>query len=259
MFSNVAWDIRPLHSWQKCHDYFTRTPKPRAWKETERPLRNNRQRHYRLEKDGTTYKCMLYHTAVVTWLGDGAGGTGAEFILDVGYDSSMTRNFFPNFIPSGIPDYLRIKFGKRALLWKGMYYDIGEPFHFNMRDNNWELVSNHKLITRPVLDKEKVKELRPLLTPFAQYVRGLWGIAGGENPYAGDEREGYPDKRETFTALVREDFAKVIKLHMPYAWIGGPLGRATYKQISAEKLIRAVREEVCVHADAYVWKPYNER
>lgn len=260
MYSNCAWDVRSLRSWQKCHDYFNRTPKPRSWKENERPLRNNRQWHYRLEKDGTAYKCMLYHTPVVTWVSD------EEFILNVGYDSMMTKNFFPNFIPSGIPDYLRSKFGKRALKWKEMYYDIGESFHFKKTNEtpaslaaspaqgagDWELVSNHELITRQVLDKEKVKELRPLFIPFSQYVRGLWGIAGGENPYKGDEREGYPDVRETFAALREEEYTTVIKLNLPCRW-------KTYVPISAEKLIRIVREEVYRHTDAYVWKPYNER
>ena len=251
MFSNKAWDMCHLDSWQKCHDYFNHKPKPRAWKENERPLRNNRQEHYRLARDGTEYKCMLYRTSVVTWINN------EEFILNIGYDSNMTRNFFPNFIPSVIPNYLHVKFGKSALLWEGMYYDIGKPFHFKRQTPpNWELISTHELITRQVLDKQKIKELRPLLTPFAQYVNGLWGIAGGECPYVGDEKEGCATLNMTYEALVREDYTTVIKLKMPTTW---QMGKCVYEPISADNLIRIVREAVYRHTDAYVWKPYNER
>lgn len=256
-FSNSAWDMPRLDSYERAEKYFneTRCPRSAAWAFNARPLydKTSRFHHYRLEKkEWTTYAFMLYDTAVVEWYSPNS------FKLDLTYASSMTFNYFPNFVPSELQYRRGNKFGSQSFTWKDTYYKVAQKFYFERRNDDWELCSSNELVDRWVVDKNKTAEVEPLLREFSKFVRGLWGVCGDKSPFEGVtiNRPYWHDRREQALHFLRQEaFMDIVQAYLP---ADSYPNSDKYAGITANSLVCKVRKEIYKHIMAYTLLPYNQ-
>jgi hypothetical protein len=90
-----TWSMSAPSNWQEAKRYFdgVQQPRGRAWGENERPLRDNRAHHLRVEKNSDdSYSMILYRTAMVRFCPPDADGNERVDLSDGG--STVSSNAF---------------------------------------------------------------------------------------------------------------------------------------------------------------------
>ena len=251
--------------------YFDSVPQPRSdkWNPDQRPLDDARKLHYRIERDPDVVSVVLYATPIVTWLKDGT------VILDLTYDSDLTRNFARRFLPLQTYNYRNGGRSTRCLRYEGMWYTCDRPFKFINECNehgvfNLRLISTPKKPLKRRLKSEMRPELNRVLKPFVRWVRDMWALCGntGAHPFLGDKYDtdfytldlrallGYATHPDVTDEARLATYAKVAKEVIPRAYAAA-FG-INYSMMHAEVVLSSVRARVYKQADAYEWVPYDE-
>jgi hypothetical protein len=159
--------LQIINSFGTAKHFFETTTKPKSWDEDSRPLDNKRKKHMRLVKTERGYACVLYNTAMVTFLPD-------ELHLCC-YNSSSFA-----FARHYEHEDVRCTSNKGNMFWKvatddGLkYYTEGnQPLKFIRTPlNKWQLYTDPAIVYENVLDPEKTKPIRKALKEYSTWYRG---------------------------------------------------------------------------------------
>lgn len=100
MYSNTS-NLPYIRNFAEAEAYWKRTAKPprsKKWAEHQRPLKDGRAWHYRIEKslDGDSYDLYLYHTLMARFHRPDSGGM--ELRQYVGHASQTSKTFMSNVL-----------------------------------------------------------------------------------------------------------------------------------------------------------------
>ena len=95
MFSSSIHTLPNVTTWESAHNTFNNTPRPRStqkWDDNQRPLKDNRSWHYRIERinGGEHYDVILHHTVMARYYKPTADG---RRVLYTGHPSNMSKQF----------------------------------------------------------------------------------------------------------------------------------------------------------------------
>jgi hypothetical protein len=96
MFSTSIRNLPSIASWEAAHSTFNNTKKPvtrnGAWCDSQRPLKDSRSHHYRIERgnDGEYYDVCLHQTVMARYYKPTAEG---RHVLYTGHPSNMSKQF----------------------------------------------------------------------------------------------------------------------------------------------------------------------
>jgi hypothetical protein len=98
MFSSSIHTLPNVTTWESAHNTFNNTPRPKGprsnsvWADNQRPLKDNRSWHYRIERinGGEHYDVILHHTVMARYYKPTAGG---RRVLYTGHPSNMSKQF----------------------------------------------------------------------------------------------------------------------------------------------------------------------
>ena len=95
MFSSSIHTLPNVTTWESAHNTFNNTPRPRStqkWADNQRPLKDNRSWHYRIERinGGEHYDVILHHTVMARYYKPTADG---RRVLYTGHPSNMSKQF----------------------------------------------------------------------------------------------------------------------------------------------------------------------
>jgi hypothetical protein len=95
MFSSSIHTLPSIETWEAAHNWFDATPRPRStqkWADNQRPLKDTRSWHYRIERynGGEYYDVILHRTVMARYYKPAAGG---RRVLYTGHPSNMSKQF----------------------------------------------------------------------------------------------------------------------------------------------------------------------
>jgi hypothetical protein len=98
MFSSSIHTLPSIETWEAAHSTFNNTPRPKGprstqkWNDNQRPLKDNRSWHYRIERinGGEHYDVILHHTVMARYYKPTADG---RRVLYTGHPSNMSKQF----------------------------------------------------------------------------------------------------------------------------------------------------------------------
>jgi hypothetical protein len=96
MFSTSIHNLHHFPGYAVAHEYFSNTKKPvtrnGAWRDNQRPLKDSRSLHYRIERgnDGEYYDVCLHRTVMARYYKPTAEG---RHVLYTGHPSNMSKQF----------------------------------------------------------------------------------------------------------------------------------------------------------------------
>jgi hypothetical protein len=95
MFSSSIHTLPSIETWEAAHNTFNNTPRPRStqkWDDNQRPLKDNRSWHYRIEQrnGGEYYDVCLHHTVMARYYKPTPTG---RRVLYTGHPSNMSKQF----------------------------------------------------------------------------------------------------------------------------------------------------------------------
>jgi len=98
MFSTSIRTLPNVTTWESAHNTFNNTPRPKGprssskWADNQRPLKDNRSYHYRIERinGGEHYDVILHHTVMARYYKPTAEG---RRVLYTGHPSNMSKQF----------------------------------------------------------------------------------------------------------------------------------------------------------------------
>jgi hypothetical protein len=98
MFSSSIHTLPSIETWEAAHSTFNNTPRPKGprsnsvWDDNQRPLKDNRSWHYRIERinGGEHYDVVLHHTVMARYYKPTADG---RRVLYTGHPSNMSKQF----------------------------------------------------------------------------------------------------------------------------------------------------------------------
>jgi hypothetical protein len=98
MFSSSIHTLPNVTTWESAHNTFNNTPRPKGprsnsvWADNQRPLKDNRSWHYRIEQHngGEYYDVCLHHTVMARYYKPTADG---RRMLYTGHPSNMSKQF----------------------------------------------------------------------------------------------------------------------------------------------------------------------
>jgi hypothetical protein len=98
MFSSSIHTLPSIETWEAAHSTFNNTPRPKGprsnsvWDDNQRPLKDNRSYHYRIERtnEGEYYDVCLHHTVMARYYKPTADG---RRVLYTGHPSNMSKQF----------------------------------------------------------------------------------------------------------------------------------------------------------------------
>jgi hypothetical protein len=98
MFSSSIHTLPNVTTWESAHNTFNNTPRPKGprstqkWNDNQRPLKDNRSWHYRIERinGGEHYDVCLHHTVMARYYKPTADG---RRVLYTGHPSNMSKQF----------------------------------------------------------------------------------------------------------------------------------------------------------------------
>jgi hypothetical protein len=106
MFSTSIHNLPSIASWGAAHCTFNNTKKPftrnGAWRDNQRPLKNSRSYHYRIERhnDGEYYDVILHQTVLARYYKPTPAGHN---VLYTGHPSNMSKQFMRHVL--GVAHY----------------------------------------------------------------------------------------------------------------------------------------------------------
>jgi hypothetical protein len=98
MFSSSIHTLPNVTTWESAHSTFNNTPRPKGprsnsvWDDNQRPLKDNRSYHYRIERlnGGEHYDVILHHTVMARYYKPTPTG---RRVLYTGHPSDMSKQF----------------------------------------------------------------------------------------------------------------------------------------------------------------------
>ena len=93
MFSSSIHTLPSIETWEAAHSTFNNTKQPRSkWADNQRPLKDNRSYHYRIERinGGEHYDVILHSTVMARYYKPTADG---RRVLYTGHPSNMSKQF----------------------------------------------------------------------------------------------------------------------------------------------------------------------
>jgi hypothetical protein len=95
MFSSSIHTLPSIETWEAAHNTFNNTPRPRStqkWADNQRPLKDTRSWHYRIERynGGEYYDVILHRTVMARYYKPTADG---RRVLYTGHPSNMSKQF----------------------------------------------------------------------------------------------------------------------------------------------------------------------
>jgi hypothetical protein len=98
MFSSSIHTLPSIETWEAAHSTFNNTPRPKGprstqkWNDNQRPLKDNRSWHYRIERinEGEYYDVILHSTVMARYYKPTADG---RRVLYTGHPSNMSKQF----------------------------------------------------------------------------------------------------------------------------------------------------------------------
>jgi hypothetical protein len=93
MFSSSIHTLPNVTTWESAHNTFNNAKQPRSkWADHQRPLKDNRSYHYRIERinGGEHYDVILHHTVMARYYKPTADG---RRVLYTGHPSNMSKQF----------------------------------------------------------------------------------------------------------------------------------------------------------------------
>ena len=98
MFSSSIHTLPSIETWEAAHSTFNNTPRPKGprsnsvWDDNQRPLKDNRSYHYRIERinGGEHYDVILHHTVMARYYKPTPEG---RRVLYTGHPSTMSKQF----------------------------------------------------------------------------------------------------------------------------------------------------------------------
>jgi hypothetical protein len=98
MFSSSIHNLPSIETWEAAHNTFNNTPRPKGprsnsvWDDNQRPLKDNRSYHYRIEQHngGEYYDVCLHHTVMARYYKPTPEG---RRVLYTGHPSNMSKQF----------------------------------------------------------------------------------------------------------------------------------------------------------------------
>lgn len=98
MFSSSIHTLPNVTTWESAHNTFNNTPRPKGprsnsvWADNQRPLKDNRSWHYRIERinGGEHYDVILHHTVMARYYKPTPTG---RRVLYTGHPSNMSKQF----------------------------------------------------------------------------------------------------------------------------------------------------------------------
>jgi hypothetical protein len=95
MFSSSIHTLPNVTTWESANNTFNNTPRPRStqkWADNQRPLKDNRSWHYRIERinGGEHYDVILHHTVMARYYKPTPEG---RRVLYTGHPSNMSKQF----------------------------------------------------------------------------------------------------------------------------------------------------------------------
>jgi hypothetical protein len=98
MFSTSIRTLPNMTTWESAHYTFNNTPRPKGprssskWADNQRPLKDNRSYHYRIERlnGGEHYDVILHHTVMARYYKPTAEG---RRVLYTGHPTNMSKQF----------------------------------------------------------------------------------------------------------------------------------------------------------------------
>jgi hypothetical protein len=98
MFSSSIHTLPSIETWEAAHSTFNNTPRPKGprsnsvWDDNQRPLKDNRSYHYRIEQHngGEHYDVILHHTVMARYYKPTPEG---RRVLYTGHPSNMSKQF----------------------------------------------------------------------------------------------------------------------------------------------------------------------
>ena len=98
MFSSSIHTLPSIETWEAAHSTFNNTPRPKGprsnsvWDDNQRPLKDNRSWHYRIERinGGEHYDVILHHTVMARYYKPTPEG---RRVLYTGHPSNMSKQF----------------------------------------------------------------------------------------------------------------------------------------------------------------------
>jgi hypothetical protein len=98
MFSSSIHTLPNVTTWESAHNTFNNTPRPKGprsnsvWDDNQRPLKDNRSWHYRIERlnGGEHYDVILHHTVMARYYKPTPEG---RRVLYTGHPSNMSKQF----------------------------------------------------------------------------------------------------------------------------------------------------------------------
>ena len=100
MFSSSIHTLPNVTTWESANNTFNNTPRPRStqkWDDNQRPLKDNRSWHYRIERinGGEHYDVILHHTVMARYYKPTPEG---RRVLYTGHPSNMSKQFMRHVI-----------------------------------------------------------------------------------------------------------------------------------------------------------------
>lgn len=101
MFAGQTRNLPYIRNYAEADAYWQKTKKPprsKKWEEWQRPLRDTRSWHYRIERhaDGAYYDLFLYSTAMARYYAPNADGR--ELRMYMGHDSQTSKGFMSDVL-----------------------------------------------------------------------------------------------------------------------------------------------------------------
>jgi len=119
MYKNGTRDLPYITCYADAHKYFEGRPKPprsRKWHESQRPLKDTRSYHYRIERgqDDSYYDLVLYQTVMARyWAPDAEGNERRQFVW---HGSQTSRDFMWNVVRRDWYSEVDTTDGRRVML-----------------------------------------------------------------------------------------------------------------------------------------------
>jgi len=240
MFGNGARDLPWVRSYEEAAIYFDRTRKPprsKNWAEHQRPLKDVRHTHYRLEREISINACpphyslYLYRTEMVRYYAPDADGSRRVWIKT--HWSQTSRNFmdYVAYIPYYKPKFTTtegnevicplMQPGRYGTEWSAKLVFVGENWRELKLDvaRSWHIpVGLPRLSKDSKLErKEKLKELQPLLNIAALRLPDL--VSKGNPEFRPAPVFAVPfASTETTSILHRVDARKPLEM-WPEEWL----------------------------------------
>lgn len=203
------------------------------WSDTVVPLVNPKKKHFRIEREGTTYRFVLYRTAVISYRED------LTLEVDLTWDSVSTRSFFTALSPFCIG--VEKKHGRtwlvvvyQANITRRSFCADREPLVVDLR--TWE-VQGAEPVTIPCrrADGPARKLLRFKLKHYVDWVRAVCRACDSMEPAVAEENNVFFRHKENVSIWKFENSVRFSDIE---ALLEGDTDVTRYRRVTAIVLAR---------------------